>query len=38
MQIVFIDAVEFSSRAIKHQISLDAEIVSVCTLRERFWK
>lgn len=34
MRIVFIGAVEFSLRALERLVSLDAEIVGVCTLKE----
>ncbi len=34
MRIVFIGAVEFSLRALKRLVELDAEIVGVCTLQE----
>jgi methionyl-tRNA formyltransferase len=33
MRIVFIGAVEFSFKALRHLISLDAQIVGVCTLK-----
>ncbi len=34
MRIVFIGAVEFSSRTLNHMLSVGAEIVGVCTLQE----